>query len=81
MRYYIMNRGDDMTDFYSFDICKEIREDLYTQLKVVREKLNREFPEWWNPHDYASGYYDGRKDSLIFEEKFLADMLDKLERS
>ena len=73
-----------MTDFYShnsFDLCMEIREDIYAQLKVVREKLVREFPEWWNPHDYASGYYDGRKDSLIFEEKFLADMLDKFERS
>jgi len=73
-----------MTDFYahnSFDLCMEIREELYERLKIVRAIIDEPFPDWYNPHDFGSGYVKGSKATAKLEESFLANLLDKFERS
>ena len=73
-----------MNDFYTNNLVlqvAEIKDDLYERLRIVREKIATSGPDWWNPHDYPSGYYDGKKDSLRMEETFLSEILDKIEKS
>jgi hypothetical protein len=70
--------------FYSGDremAYDEIRETLYARLKDVRERINEPKPDWLNPHDYGSGFLIGKVKACKEEEKFLLDLLDKMERS
>jgi hypothetical protein len=59
----------------------KIREELYERLRIVRAIIDEPFPEWYNPHDFGSGYVKGSKATAKLEESFLANILDKLERS
>ncbi len=59
----------------------EIRETLYARLKDVRDRVNEPKPDWLNPHDYGSGFLIGRLKALKEEEKFILELLDKMERS
>ena len=73
-----------MTDFYTNNLIlqsAEIREELYERLRIVRAIIDEPFPEWYNPHDFGSGYVKGSKATAKLEESFLANILDKLERS
>jgi hypothetical protein len=73
-----------MTDFFSGDVIltnEEIREALYSRLAIVRTAIDEAFPDWYNPHDFGSGYLKGCKVTAKLEESFLANILDKLERS
>ncbi len=71
-------------NFYSGDremAYDEIRETLYARLKDVRDRVNEPKPDWLNPHDYGSGFLIGRLKALKEEEKFILELLDKMERS
>jgi hypothetical protein len=73
-----------MTDFYTNNLIlqsAEIREELYERLRIVRAIIDEPFPEWYNPQDFGSGYVKGSKATAKLEESFLANILDKLERS
>ncbi len=59
----------------------EIRETLYARLKDVRDRVNEPKPDWLNPHDYGSGFLIGRLKATKEEEKFILELLDKMERS
>jgi hypothetical protein len=72
------------SDFYSLDreaAYNEIRETLYARLKDVRDRVNEPKPDWLNPHDYGSGFLIGRLKATKEEEKFILELLDKMERS
>ncbi len=71
-------------NFYSGDremAYDEIRETLYARLKDVRDRINEPKPDWLNPHDYGSGFLIGRLKATKEEEKFILELLDKMERS
>jgi hypothetical protein len=71
-------------NFYSGDremAYDEIRETLYARLKDVRDRVNEPKPDWLNPHDYGSGFLIGRLKATKEEEKFILELLDKMERS
>lgn len=71
-------------DFYNGDrelAYEEIRETLYARLKDVRDRINEPKPDWLNPHDYGSGYLIGKMKACKEEEKFLLDLVDRIERS
>jgi hypothetical protein len=73
-----------MTDFFSGDVIlanEEIREALYARLAIVRAILDEPFPDWYNPHDFSSGYVKGCCKSAELEYEFLNNILDKMERS
>lgn len=73
-----------MTDFYTNNlVCQvaEIQDDLYERLKTVRAALDEPLPDWYNPHDFASGYAKGSRKATELEYEFLANILDKMERS
>lgn len=73
-----------MTDFYTNNLVlqvAEMRDELYERLKIVRAIIDEPFPDWYNPHDFGSGYVKGSKATAKLEESFLANLLDKLERS
>jgi hypothetical protein len=73
-----------MTDFFSGDVIltnEEIRQALYSRLAIVRAVLDEPFPDWYNPHDFGSGYLKGCKKSAELEYEFIANILDKMERS
>jgi hypothetical protein len=72
------------TDFYSGDrelAYDEIRETLYGRLKTVRDRINEPKPDWFNPHDYGSGFLVGKVKACKEEEAFLLDLLNRMERS
>jgi hypothetical protein len=73
-----------MTDFFSGDVIltnEEIRQALYSRLAIIRAVLDEPFPDWYNPHDFGSGYLKGCKKSAELEYKSIANILDKMERS
>ena len=72
-----------MTDFYTNNLIlqsAEIRDIIDERLKTVRDIIDEPFPEWYNPHDFGSGYVKGSKATARLEESFLANLLDKFER-
>lgn len=73
-----------MTDFFSKEpsvAIDEIREHLYVRLAEARSKANEPFPDWYNPHDFDSGLVHAERYCAKAEVEFLANILDKMERS
>lgn len=61
---------------------RSISEKLYQRLDTLRHDttLVDAAPEWYNPHDYGSGYFKARQNAVKDEIEFLETLLDKLER-
>lgn len=61
---------------------REYMEDIYLRLEKLRHDTTiiDPNPDWYNPHDYASGNYKGRQTAVKDEIDFLETLLDKLER-
>lgn len=60
-----------------------IKELLYQRLELLRHDTTivEASPEWYNPHDYGSGYFKARQNAVKDEISFLESLLDKIERS
>lgn len=61
---------------------REFMEDIYLRLEKLRHDttLVDAAPEWYNPHDYGSGYFKARQNAVKDEIEFLETLLDKIER-
>jgi hypothetical protein len=62
---------------------QSITENLYLRLAELRQNnvIVEPSPEWYNPHDWASGHFKGRQSAIRAEIDFLESLLDKIERS
>lgn len=61
---------------------RSVVEQLYLRLAVLRQdnSIIDANPDWYNPHDYASGRFRGWQLAVKNEIAFLEETLDKLER-
>ena len=73
-----------MTEFLSKDrdeALNDVLDDLYERLKAYKTELSLQSPEWYNPHDFASGHWKGRVGVLTREKAWVESLIDRIERS
>lgn len=59
-------------------ILQSIQDCIETRIQSLEEELKASKPDWYDPHDYASGLYDGRKASVRKELQFLRSIRSEI---
>lgn len=58
----------------------KLKEDLYAILHLTTLVKDEPMPDWWNQHDFQSGYFSGRKEAARLSTSYLTEVLDRLEQ-
>jgi len=54
---------------------------LYEREGAYRAELELKCPDWYNPHDYASGHWQGRSGVLKRELAWIESLIDEIQES
>lgn len=57
-----------------------IREAVKVRMKELEEGLDSSVPDWWNPHDFQSGYVTGVANSAKDELQWLQIILSLMDQ-
>ena len=58
----------------------EVKEKLYVRLDQLNVVAEEQLPDWYNQHDYSSGYFMGQKKAALLYATFLKEALDIIEQ-
>ena len=61
-------------------MINKIKEELYTTLLLTKLVRDEPMPDWWNQHDFSSGYFSGRKEAARLSTSYLESIIDQLEK-
>ena len=59
---------------------EQIREVLLQRMEAASKLADEPMPDWYNMHDYSSGFYYGRKSSAQSQIDLILEILDRLEK-
>jgi hypothetical protein len=59
---------------------EQLREVLLQRMEAVSNLADEPMPDWYNMHDYSSGFYYGRKSSAQSQIDLILEILDRLEK-
>jgi hypothetical protein len=59
---------------------ENLREYLQTLAHSYKVLADEPMPDWYNMHDYSSGFYNGRKSAAKDKIDLINDILDRLEK-
>ena len=62
------------------DSITELKEYLYSRMDAVKVLADEPMPDWYNMHDYSSGYYYGRKSAAQDKIDLINEILGRLEK-
>jgi hypothetical protein len=62
------------------DDITQLREILLQRMETVSKLADEPMPDWYNMHDYSSGFYYGRKSSAQSQVDLILEILDRLEK-
>lgn len=61
------------------DKLKELKEYLEDRIQASKILAEEPMPDWYNMHDYSSGFYYGRKSCAQDKVDIINEILDRLE--
>ena len=59
---------------------EQLREVLLLRMETASKLADEPMPDWYNMHDYSSGFYYGRKSSAQSQIDLILEILDRLEK-
>ena len=59
---------------------ENLRELLLLRMEAASVLADEPMPDWYNMHDYSSGFYYGRKSAAQSQVDLILEVLDRLER-
>lgn len=59
---------------------EQLREVLLQRMETASKLAEEPMPDWYNMHDYSSGFYYGRKSSAQSQIDLILEILDRLEK-
>ena len=59
---------------------ENLRELLLMRMDAAKVLADEPMPDWYNMHDYSSGFYYGRKSSAQSQIDLILEILDRLEK-
>jgi hypothetical protein len=57
----------------------KLKEELYFILHLTRLVRDEPMPDWWNQHDFSSGYFSGRKEAARLSSSYIESIIEKLD--
>lgn len=61
-------------------MIENLRELLLLRMEAANVLAEEPMPDWYNIHDYSSGFYYGRKSAAQSQIELILEMLDRLEK-
>jgi hypothetical protein len=55
---------------------KEVKKEIETRLVNLLEMLDKPAPDWYNVHDFQSGYLTGVSNTVKEEVEWLANLIN-----
>ena len=60
-------------------MINKLKEELYFILHLTKLVRDEPMPDWWNQHDFSSGYFSGRKEAARLSSSYIESILNKLD--
>lgn len=57
-----------------------LREHIYNTLVQIQKFTDEPNPDWFNIHDYGSGFYMGNKAYATLFEDFMVEIIERLDQ-
>ena len=57
----------------------QLKEYLNLRMQAYKVLAEEPMPDWYNMHDYSSGFYNGRKSAAKDKIDLINEILDRLE--